>query len=241
MLEQIVSLRNELELQKPENSAAVKAYIAEDVRRVDEAVYQPLLNKYPSLADVVKLVKESKKDPVKSMTGQRAVDNYATLLKVLSTVVRLSDEGKRPSEEMGYVADKIQPLRDIQHKFIPIKSEFYMGIAKAVREIAEQTGQTFEQVVQDPDHYDSVTRKAWPTREEADAYLNLNLEIHERVLGLLGDLQKYMKKAGGAIAEKFLKELATVPTPKAMQAYKAALIQHDEQELDRVYGSRVRI
>ena len=227
------TLNLEEELRRPETRKACQAYANAEIARMDGAVYTPLEHRYPSLQAALALVRQGY-DPVAKME-QLKISMLA--IEATKGMVRLYHKfsEQEPNTAVKSMMKNVDALVALYERFAPVQKQFYAQMARAINVVSTRNGITLDEAVREPKYFDSVHRKVFPTRAEAESYMETSMQLESGLMDAMRDILAIPKKQDAETAET-LKKIKLLPTKKAVEVLQAATREYRSREFDRIYS-----
>lgn len=224
----------------------LQAYIEPEMADIDKMVYAPLQEKYPHLR---KILDEN------DVRGRYRGTPWETrsLLDSLDSIVGDVMQLQRYLEEswlsrfifgirrvrldiLTEFSDGLGKQRGQYVQLAKIQEEVYMGIANAIREIASKRNISHEDVVRNQEYRDEIMKKIFPTRQEAEAYFGIGLQVKmETALSLertIDDLKAELRR--------YKNKLSQLPTVSVgdIAIINEAMSRYRATQFDRIYATK---
>lgn len=219
------------EILLPENIRALNAYLNEEFRLLDLAVWSPLEKKHSSLNYVANEFRKG----IDAKSSIQKVNNDVEQLQVLKPMAFIMDAFNEQIPGSTYENTGLKGILDLAQEFLPIQKKYFLSLAKTMNLVSKHANVDVEKLVKNQMLVDIVLKNVFDERNPAVNYLKKSQDYELGLLILTQKLLAYSEDREGVSIES-MSARQKLPDVVAVKDLHKGIWNYKMCEFDRIYS-----
>ncbi|MBI3027114.1 hypothetical protein HYY70_03295 [Candidatus Woesearchaeota archaeon] len=216
-----------LEIDDPTTRAIIVAYHNAEMRRAGHAI-RHLQFSYSTLGEIIKNTMDGY-DPIEK--DREVIAELTEIREGLDQLIARMDAGSDVTDVARMIRDTETAIT-LWYGFSQVRQRTSIEKANTVRAIAAEKQIDTNQVIDNQVYMDEVTRRVFPTRQDAQRYIELSQRANNGAMKVVRDFFALPDPIG----KKMVSSGIQLPSDEALNALQRETLKYAASELNRIYA-----